>query len=439
MRYNEPYGGAADAPYVNGDPSIGRAGSIPPAASIEYPQREIANFVTDAGLVPSNADLHQLAKAVQNSKVIYARDNGVANALQITLTPAIAALTEGMTFLVRVLAQNTGPATINVNATGAVAIVHPTDFSPLAPLELNPNSIVCLVFDGVRFQLAWSQSRVLGGPIYLTQAQVFYVNGATGSDTYDGLTAAVTTGIHGPFKTLQKAADTMTAFNLNGFNITVNVSDNTYAPVVLPNTAGSGSINFVGNVATPTNCVISAVNTSSVSMTNGGSYTFDGFKVQASGASSVDGIIGFTVNRGTVGIGAINFGTCVGAHIQISQGGIVYNKTPACMWTLSGGCAGNSFITGCFMSCFANGLYQNNAAGAPNLTISTPITFAGSFVDAHFNSLLMLTFGTITNPANVTGKRYYADTNANIWSGGGGINYFPGTIAGTVATGGQYT
>ena len=38
-------------------------GSIPPAASIENPQREIVNMITSSGLTPTDADLFQLAKS----------------------------------------------------------------------------------------------------------------------------------------------------------------------------------------------------------------------------------------------------------------------------------------------------------------------------------------------------------------------------------------
>ena len=52
MKYNQPYGVAdEDAPYINGNPSTGTMGSIPPAASIEYPQREIVNMIEAAALV----------------------------------------------------------------------------------------------------------------------------------------------------------------------------------------------------------------------------------------------------------------------------------------------------------------------------------------------------------------------------------------------------
>jgi hypothetical protein len=37
-----------------------------------------------------------------------------------------------------------------------------------------------------------------------------------------------------------------------------------------------------------------------------------------------------------------------------------------------------------------------------------------------------------------TGKRYVAELNGVINTFGGGANYFPGNVAGTTATGGQY-
>ena len=77
MQYNQPYGITdPNAPYINGNPATGTMGSIPPAASIEYDQREIVaviQYAFNKGLIdfnnqvcqaPSNADLQQLLKAI---------------------------------------------------------------------------------------------------------------------------------------------------------------------------------------------------------------------------------------------------------------------------------------------------------------------------------------------------------------------------------------
>lgn len=49
-------------------------------------------------------------------------DTGSTNTLKISLTPAITEYADGQTFLVKVINSNTGPATLNVNNIGAVAI-----------------------------------------------------------------------------------------------------------------------------------------------------------------------------------------------------------------------------------------------------------------------------------------------------------------------------
>ena len=77
MKYNQPYGiSDPNAPYLNGNPSTGQMGSIPPAWSIEHDQREIVaviQYAADNGLLdynsevchnPSEADLTQLLKAI---------------------------------------------------------------------------------------------------------------------------------------------------------------------------------------------------------------------------------------------------------------------------------------------------------------------------------------------------------------------------------------
>lgn len=57
--------GNANKSYVNGDPRIGRKGSIPPAAAFEHPQREILAAIAGAGLTPSHMNLDQLWEVFQ--------------------------------------------------------------------------------------------------------------------------------------------------------------------------------------------------------------------------------------------------------------------------------------------------------------------------------------------------------------------------------------
>src|ERR1700676_3467636 len=97
MKYNQPWDQPLNpnAPYTNGNPGTGTPGSIPPAASIEYPQREIVNFETDSGLAPTNSDLHQLSEAVQSGRVTYGEDRGTVNAVNVSLVPIPPVLSAG--------------------------------------------------------------------------------------------------------------------------------------------------------------------------------------------------------------------------------------------------------------------------------------------------------------------------------------------------------
>jgi len=84
MRYSQPYGlpdppaippsrppdGSGWPRYVNGNPVVGLAGSIPPATSFDEDQLEIINVIINAGLVPTHADLTQLWQSLE---ILFAR------------------------------------------------------------------------------------------------------------------------------------------------------------------------------------------------------------------------------------------------------------------------------------------------------------------------------------------------------------------------------
>lgn len=95
MKYNQPYlNPDTDAPFYNGNSETGTMGSIPPAASIEHPQREIVKVIqwaSDHGYVDMNGvlceapnfnKLDQLLKAmfgVMNSRLLRAPRNYYVN------------------------------------------------------------------------------------------------------------------------------------------------------------------------------------------------------------------------------------------------------------------------------------------------------------------------------------------------------------------------
>jgi hypothetical protein len=454
MKYHQPYGVTdPNGPYINGDPSVGQAGSIPPAASIEYTQREIVNVIADANLAtPDDSDLHQLGKAVQSMLLLSDDDAGTTNQIQVTMTPAPTAYFKYMQVICKIAHDITGAATLNCNALGPQHIVH-IDGSDLGAAELKGGSITCFEYDGTNFQIAWSTGTRIGGsgvnpgaPIYLTAPTDYYVDNTAGSDTlYDGTTAAVVAGTtHGPFKTIQKACDQVPKYNLNGWTITIHVADGNYAPFSARPMNGSGSVRITGNPATPANCTIAGVGATAANFSfTGGTYYFEGFSLSSSGTPGPGDplcCIAIAGNTTTVWIGAMRFGPCASASIAVGLGALTGNSTPGVAWTIVGGASGWAPpYNGNFIFC-GGGQVGYTAGGGPNITIANAVNFPGGFIGSWSFGNFGLLYSSLAGAANVSGPRFYVTGISLIQSGGGGLNYWPGSVAGTAvaASGGYY-
>lgn len=446
MKYNQPYGVSdPNAPYINGDPSIGRAGSIPPAASIEFPQREIVNLITDCNLLaPDNGDLHQLAKSIQSNLLFSDDDAGTSNAYQVTQTPPPTAYFKYMTIVMKVLNTNTGASVLNVNALGPKPIKHPADNSELSAGELRAGSIACFIFDGVYFHLVWTSSgsaAVAGATIYLTQPVDLYVNANTGNDTYDGSAAVFTVGtIHGPWRTLQQASNVINRYNLNGFNVNVHVADGAYQYFNLPSPTGSGNVIWTGNTGSPANVTVLTADRTAVQGYQIGNQTINGFKLSSMGnyATFNDPLTCCYVagNQSVLTFNNIEFGGSPGAMVSATRSAQIgfYDYGT---FKVSGSSPGNPGWIGAFCYASASAQILNNPNHLPTLTITVPITIGYGWMVASISAMAQQSM-TYVNPGNVTGQKYYASLNGVINSSSGGPSYYPGTIAGAVASGGQY-
>lgn len=171
MEYNEPWGGNTNDPYVDGQPSLGIEGSVIPAASIEYPQREIVKFIQQNDMLPSNGDLNQLGRGIQLDLPNYAIDYGVVNAMAVTLDPAPITYHAGLKIFILVEVNNTGTTTLNVNGLGAMPVRHP-DLTELAPGDIIHDGIALVFYDGTQFQLLFGAKPTSGpaGPAGATGA-----------------------------------------------------------------------------------------------------------------------------------------------------------------------------------------------------------------------------------------------------------------------------
>lgn len=427
MLYNQPYGAAANAPFVNGDPSIGLAGSIPPAAAIEYPQREIVNLITDANLAaPSNGDLRQLGKAIQSGLLNSKDDAGTANAYAVTLAPVPTAYYAYMRIVMKVLNTNSGASVLNVNALGTKAIKN-KDGSALNPGQLVSGALAELIYDGTNFQLCWTDTVAGTGGGVLTANTNLYVNGTTGNDTTLDGTAATITGSKGPFKTVQRAVNEAFKYQPSAsYTMTINVADQTYNESVTSPSVAGPTIILKGNAATPANVSIVAVAQNAITVSGPNTWTVRDLKFTAASANCA-GVAangsGANVTVVNVEVGAVGSWAFLGNGL----GAIVI--------------AGAVKFTGNCPNAFA--AYRNgtiNFGSGFSITIANAITVT-VFAQANSGGQIEVTAGTpptYINPGNVTGKRYNANLNGVVNTQGAGTSYFPGTVAGDLTLGGQY-
>jgi hypothetical protein len=193
---------------VNGNPSLGIAGSIPPASAFEFPMREIVNLITKGGHVPDDGDLYQLTRSTRRALFSWATDTGSANSLSTALDPPLISYEQGLEVRILVAADNTSACTIRINGLSTQQIIK-KDGSTLVPGDLKRGGVAVMVYDGANFQL---------------------VSGAAGSTTITG----------GWFNGADYMVDVGTPNHIVG------------TPVVVPTSysAGQGFLVLVGNTNT---------------------------------------------------------------------------------------------------------------------------------------------------------------------------------------------
>jgi hypothetical protein len=435
MRYQQPFGiSDVNAAYINGNPETGVQGSIPPAFSIEHPQREIVNMITASGLAPNEADLNQLVRSVQNGAVNFAADNGTPNFIAITPTPVVAALTTGLHFRVKVAAGNTGPTKVNVSNLGWFPLRH-GDGTEMGSGELYVGQIIDIVWDAATPRWQMLTGGLSGQVITLTSTRAFYCNATTGDDNaYDGSAAAIdSVNGHGPFKTLRKALQMVTKYNLSGFQFYVYLADGIYletASILAPVPNGSGQIVIVGNQANPQNVKLYNAGDGSCFQVVAGSYIFDGVSFQCTNPIPGDsGISLWVLTGGTCTIYSTAFFSGPFFQMYASGGGLISIRGPI---SIFGGGAGHigAGQNGCVVV-FPNPL--------PTLNLRANATYAQAFCLAESGGQIACAYNAINmNALTITGQRYVASSNGVINVNGRGTSYLPGTIAGAVSTGGQY-
>ena len=247
----------------------------------------------------------------------------------------------------------------------------------------------------------------------LTAARTYYVR-TDGNDSNTGLVDYA----GGAFLTIQKAIDVASAFDLNGFTVSIQLGDGTWtAPVSVGQTI-NGALEILGNATTPDNVFFSVASGSCVTTTGAGTkVVVRNMKLQAASVSACA-----AVGASRLTLQNVTLGACGYAHVAAAGRSQI---------VVSGNCR----IVGSAPS-FAN---LDNAV--IDFT-GASFTLTGTPAFTYFLNVYAMSYAravAVTFTGSATGSRYSADSNSYINVNAAGESYLPGNAAGTKTNGGQYS
>ncbi len=252
----------------------------------------------------------------------------------------------------------------------------------------------------------------------LSANRTYYVR-TDGSNSNNGLTNSS----GGAFLTIQKAWDTLITLDLNGYAVTIQIGDGTYtAGLAASAPPVGGNVTINGNSSTPANVVISRTSGHCIAISTVASVNVQNLEMRTttSGACVIATVAGANVRLNA----GIRFGACAGAHVAVQAGGSVYIST---LYAIVGAASFHYYIEN-------NGILSLNSS----LAITNSGTNAFTYFAVALNGAIINTAGNTYTGGTITGTRYLASTNGVIQTYGGGASYFPGDVAGSTSSGGQY-
>jgi hypothetical protein len=357
---------------------------------------------------------------------------GSANAQAVAL-PDFASLSDLLGVPINFIAgfTNTGPMTLAVSGTTPVAVKNTLLTGPaiFSGGEFITGNVVTVIYDGTQYTLQHGSVSIQA----LANNLTYYVDATLGSDSN-----TCTSSGAGACLTIQHAVNLVSAFNLNGFVVTINVANGTYANTTLSAPGGVGTVNLVGNPGSPSSVLIHGTNNSAVTVpANSTQYSMDGFKVNSTGIP-VDGTgSGIRVlSGGALKIADINMGGCLGAGFVALNSGVITIADSTTI-TLSGSMTDSSKLGFGSIFATAGGVINANLLAPPTISIPSNIS-ANIFAFASQLGITSLTYASITGVGTVTATKFFASSNGVVNSNANGVNYYPGNVAGSTTTGGQY-
>lgn len=222
----------------------------------------------------------------------------------------------------------------------------------------------------------------------------------------------------------QSAESVIADLDTSIYDVTVNVRAGTYAAgLVLMTVVGAGQVTFAGDETTPSNVTISVSSACVTSTAVGTVFNLRGFKFASSAGSDVQIGSACRVNlRNNEYAGT--------AAYRIAGSGFAYITSAGANNKIRGG--GSYFV---FMQGFA--FFQDWSSSTYTITANVTFsTFAHAYAFGRISTVgITFSLGAFT----VTGQRHLSQLNSVIDTNGGGASTFPGTTAGSTATGGQFS
>lgn len=246
--------------------------------------------------------------------------------------------------------------------------------------------------------------------IKLTKPLTLYVS-ATGSDSNNGAQPGT------PFLTLQAAWNALILnYDLAGFAVTISIGAGTFTPLIasgLPVGTNANSA-FISLIGVGSSTIITGSGaTPAVSASSNASVMIS--QMTVNGSYGITAFIGSAIQIGS----GVTFGTCTQNQIYAAGGLILI--------------AGNFTVTGSAQSLLSadnGGSIQPSGSQVCTLTGSPTYSVATAYVATGYINAIGLTFSGSAN-----GVRYSALLGGAINTAGGGVNFFPGSVAGTTGSG----
>jgi hypothetical protein len=253
----------------------------------------------------------------------------------------------------------------------------------------------------------------------LTGNRTYYVR-TDGNDNNDGLADSPARA----FLSIQRAID-LVAFELDvsNYQVTIQVGPGTYTNNLFLR-VGVGHVPPIiqGTPNVPTDVIVTTDTSTTITGQNGDSlWELRDMEVRNTNGA---GNCVFAQSGSVIRLRRVDFGSSAGGQHLISY----YNSTIIVSesYTIRGGAAQHAFCS------YNSSIVMSDLT----LTLSGTPAFASRFISATAGGIIRATNFTYTGSA--TGTRYLVQSNGVIATTGAGASYFPGSLAGSTATGGQY-